>query len=95
MLPLYRPIDCAREFVPGAKLPKPKMYSMTLKKMREVKEYINTNLEPLKTLWRLFPKQVQWAQYFKWLNFEMKYIPGGGNLLGAQVYWAFSDSESN
>lgn len=62
---------------------------MTLKDMREVREYINTNLEPLKTLWRLSPKQVWWEQYFKWFNFELKYIPGGGNLLGAKFIGSF------
>lgn len=39
------------------------------------------NLEALRTPWKLLPKQVQWAQYFNWLSFSLKYIPGEKNLL--------------
>lgn len=39
------------------------------------------NLKALKMPRKLFLKQVHWAQYFGRLNFELKYIPGGKNLL--------------
>lgn len=40
------------------------------------------NLEALRTPQKLSPKQVQWAQYFNWFNFKLKYIhPGGGDFL--------------
>lgn len=40
-LPPHCPTDCAIKIIPGAKLPKPKMYSMTPGKLRE---YIDKNL---------------------------------------------------
>lgn len=42
--PSHCPTDCATEFIPGAKLPKPNIYSMTPKEMRELREYIDMNL---------------------------------------------------
>lgn len=40
----HRPINCTIEFMPGAKLPKPKIYSMTPREMDELRKYIDTNL---------------------------------------------------
>lgn len=39
------------------------------------------NLEALKTLRKLSPKQIQWAQYVKRFDFTLKYFLGGKNLL--------------
>lgn len=44
VLPPHRPTDCAIEFIPGAKLPKPRMYSMTQKELTELRQYIDKNL---------------------------------------------------
>lgn len=35
-LPPHRPTDCAIEIMPGAKLPKPKLHSLTLREMEEL-----------------------------------------------------------
>lgn len=44
VLPPHRPTDCAIELVPGVKLPKPRMYSMTPAEMQEMRKYIDKNL---------------------------------------------------
>lgn len=44
MIPPHHPTDCPIEILPGAKLFKLKMYSMTLKEMEELQEFINKNL---------------------------------------------------
>ncbi|KAK9408175.1 hypothetical protein NXF25_006949 [Crotalus adamanteus] len=43
-LPPHRPTDCAIELVPGAKLPKPRMYPMTFADLQEMRRYIDKNL---------------------------------------------------
>lgn len=43
ILPLPNP-PTAIEFMSGAKLPKPKMFSMTPKEMDKLRNYIDTNL---------------------------------------------------
>ncbi|KAK9400665.1 hypothetical protein NXF25_011379 [Crotalus adamanteus] len=43
-LPPHRVTDCAIELIPGAKLPKPRMYPMTFTELKEMREYINKNL---------------------------------------------------
>lgn len=44
ILPPHCPTNCAIEILPGARLPKPKMYSMTPKKLDEMQRYIEKNL---------------------------------------------------
>lgn len=44
-LPPHHSMDCVMETLPGAKLPKPKMYSMTSQKMIEMRAYIENNLK--------------------------------------------------
>ncbi|KAK9400308.1 hypothetical protein NXF25_013327 [Crotalus adamanteus] len=43
-LPSHRSTDCAIEIVPGAKLPKPRMYPMTFSELQEMRKYIDKNL---------------------------------------------------
>ncbi|KAK9412177.1 hypothetical protein NXF25_003352 [Crotalus adamanteus] len=43
-LPPHRPTDCAIELVPGAKLPKPRMYPMTFAELQEMRKYLDKNL---------------------------------------------------
>ncbi|XP_039213407.1 uncharacterized protein LOC120314410 [Crotalus tigris] len=43
-LPPHRPTDCGIEIEPGAKLPKPRMYAMTLKELEELRRFIDVNL---------------------------------------------------
>lgn len=43
-LPPYCPTDCGIELIHGAGLPKLKMYSMTMKEMGELWQYIDKNL---------------------------------------------------
>ncbi|XP_039178262.1 uncharacterized protein LOC120298525 [Crotalus tigris] len=43
-LPPHRPTDCAIELLPGVKLPKPRMYAMTLPELQELRRYIDHNL---------------------------------------------------
>lgn len=38
------PTDCAIEIVAGAKLPKPKMYSIIPKEMMELRDYIDKKI---------------------------------------------------
>lgn len=38
------PTDCAIKILPGAKLPKPKVYYMTPKEMEKLRNYISKNL---------------------------------------------------
>ncbi|XP_060539018.1 uncharacterized protein LOC132709560 [Pantherophis guttatus] len=45
ILPPHRETDCAIEIIPGAKLPKPKMYAMTPREMQEMRDYIDKNLQ--------------------------------------------------
>ncbi|XP_015675177.1 inter-alpha-trypsin inhibitor heavy chain H4-like [Protobothrops mucrosquamatus] len=44
VLPPHRANGCPIEILPGAKLPKPKMYSMTPRKLKKLREYIDKNL---------------------------------------------------
>ncbi|ETE57834.1 hypothetical protein L345_16448, partial [Ophiophagus hannah] len=44
ILPPHCEMDCAIEIIPGAKLPKPKMYVMTPREMQEMHKYIDKNL---------------------------------------------------
>lgn len=41
MLPLHHPTDCTIKIIPGAKLLKPKLYSMMLKEMEKLWWYID------------------------------------------------------
>lgn len=41
----HHPSDCSIEILPGAKLPKPKLYSMTLQELKELRTFINKNLK--------------------------------------------------
>ncbi|KAK9395824.1 retrotransposon-derived protein PEG10 [Crotalus adamanteus] len=43
-LPPHRPNDCSIELVPGAKLPRPRMYAMSPLEMEEMQRYVNKNL---------------------------------------------------
>lgn len=43
-LPPHRPTDCVIELIPGAKLPKPRIYVMTHKEVEELRRYIDSNL---------------------------------------------------
>lgn len=43
-LPPHRPMDCAIEIVPRAKLPKPKMYSMAPRELELLQAFIDKNL---------------------------------------------------
>lgn len=43
-LPSHWPMDCAIEIVPRAKLPKPKIYSMTPRQLEELQQFIDKNL---------------------------------------------------
>lgn len=43
-LPLHRHMDCAIEIASGAKLPKPKLYSMTPRELNEFSKFIDKNL---------------------------------------------------
>ncbi|KAK9395714.1 hypothetical protein NXF25_019075 [Crotalus adamanteus] len=43
-LPPHRPTDCAIDILPGAKLPKPRMYPMTPRELEELHQYIDKNL---------------------------------------------------
>ncbi|KAK9391826.1 hypothetical protein NXF25_017413 [Crotalus adamanteus] len=44
-LPPHRSTDCAIDIVPGARLPKPRMYPMSPKELEELRRYIDKNLE--------------------------------------------------
>lgn len=44
ILPPHRATECAIELIPGAKLPKPRMYSMTPKELELLCRYIDKNL---------------------------------------------------
>ncbi|XP_060542340.1 uncharacterized protein LOC132710346 isoform X1 [Pantherophis guttatus] len=44
VLPPHRSTDCATELVPGAKLPKPRIYAMTQPELAELRRYIDKNL---------------------------------------------------
>lgn len=44
ILPPHHPMDCAIEILPGAKLAKLKMYSMTPREMEELKNSVDKNL---------------------------------------------------
>lgn len=44
-LPPHCPTDCGIEIVPGAKFPKPNMYSMTPQELVEMRTYIEKNLK--------------------------------------------------
>lgn len=44
VLPLHRLTNCAIELIPGAKLPKLRMYSMTPKELEKLRSYIDKNL---------------------------------------------------
>lgn len=43
-LPPHRPTDCAIEFLPGTKLPKLKLYSMTPRELKELRLFIDKKL---------------------------------------------------
>ncbi|XP_077158510.1 uncharacterized protein LOC143820028 [Paroedura picta] len=43
-LPPHRPTDCAIELVPGAKLPKAKLYNMSPAELRELRAFVDKNL---------------------------------------------------
>ncbi|KAK9406808.1 hypothetical protein NXF25_005582 [Crotalus adamanteus] len=43
-LPPHRSMDCTIEIVPGAKLPKSRMYPMTSSELQEMRKYIDENL---------------------------------------------------
>ncbi|KAK9410979.1 hypothetical protein NXF25_002154 [Crotalus adamanteus] len=43
-LPPHRSTDCAIDIIPGAKLPKPRMYPMSPKELGELRRYIDKNL---------------------------------------------------
>ncbi|KAK9395798.1 hypothetical protein NXF25_019159 [Crotalus adamanteus] len=43
-LPPHRSTDCAIDIIPGAKLPKPRMYPMSPKELEELRRYIDKNL---------------------------------------------------
>ncbi|XP_060545015.1 retrotransposon-derived protein PEG10 isoform X5 [Pantherophis guttatus] len=45
ILPPHREADCAIKIIPGAKLPKPKLYAMTPREMQEMWNYIDKNLQ--------------------------------------------------
>lgn len=44
MLPPRRVTDCAIKLIPGVKLPKPHMYTMTPREVEELHKYIDKNL---------------------------------------------------
>lgn len=44
-LPPHWPTDCSIEILPEAKLPKPKLYSMTPKELEKLCSFIDENLE--------------------------------------------------
>ncbi|KAK9401689.1 hypothetical protein NXF25_010045 [Crotalus adamanteus] len=43
-LPPHRRTDCAIELIPGAKLPKARMYPMTFTELQEMRQYVDKNL---------------------------------------------------
>lgn len=45
VLPPHHPTGCAIEIPPGAKLPKPKMYSMTPREGEELRSFMDKNLD--------------------------------------------------
>lgn len=44
-LPRHCPMDCSIEILPGAKLPKPRLYSMTTRELKELCSFIDKNLK--------------------------------------------------
>lgn len=41
VLPSHRPMDCVIEILPDAKLPKPKMYTMTPREIEELRSFVD------------------------------------------------------